>query len=400
MRGPQRPWLLKGHERSITFLKYNHEGDLLFSCSKDNRVCVWRASTGERIGTYEGHTGAIWGVDISRDSRWLLSCSADMTVKAWEVATGRCALTVQLPGPVHAVAFAEGDRQFACANDPFGQEVSTAVHLFDFKPEAPETSDVAGGPRGSMPIAELSAAGSRIKVTRLGFLSLNDGLLVALDNGCVRLYNPNNGEVAGEWLEHEGAVSGFAFNDKKTLLVTSSHDRTAKLWDVKEMRVLHTYRADVPLNAAVISPIREHVLIGGGQEAMNVTTTSAAAGKFETRFMHMVFEHELGRVKGHFGPINALAIHPDGQSYVSGAEDGYMRLHRFDPEYFSLGDEDNLDDPALTAAMNDGSYEQLEVEERDRLDKEAADRAAVAAAQGKPLASGGGGGGGGGGGAE
>jgi L-fuconolactonase len=29
------------------------------------------------------------------------------------------------------------------------------------------------------------------------------------------------------------------------------------------MRVLHTYGADVPLNACAISPIREHVLIGG-----------------------------------------------------------------------------------------------------------------------------------------
>ena len=385
---PQRPLLLKGHERSITFLKYNAEGDLLFSCSKDNRVCVWRSSTGERIGTYEGHTGAIWGVDCSRDSRWLLSCSADMTVKAWDVATGRCVLSVALPGPVHAVAFAEGDRQFACANDPFGQEVSSGVHIFDFNAEAPEASGAAGGPRCSMPIAELSAAGSRIKVTRLGWLPLNEGLLAALDNGVLRLYDgAARGEVLGEWEEHEGAVSSFAFNDKKTLLITASHDRTAKLWDAKEMRVLHTYGADVPLNACAISPIREHVLIGGGQEAMAVTTTSSAAGKFETRFMHMVFEHELGRVKGHFGPINALAVHPDGQSFVSGAEDGYMRLHRLDPEYFSLGDEDNLDDPVLTAALADGSYEQLELEERDRLAKEAADQAAVAAAQGRPVAA-------------
>ena len=359
---PQRPLLLKGHERSITFLKYNQEGDLLFSCSKDNRICVWRSSTGERIGTYEGHSGAIWGVDVTRDSRFLLSCSADMTVRAWDVMTGKCLLTVKLPGPVHAVAFAEGDRQFACANDPFGQEVSTAVHVYDFNPEDPAASAVAGGPKlGPLAVAELTESGSRIKVTRLGWLS---------------------GLVLDEWVEHEASVSSFAFNDKKTLLITSSHDRTAKLWDAKEMKVLRSFSADVPLNAATISPIREHVLIGGGQEAMAVTTTASSAGKFETRFHHMIFEHELGRVKGHFGPINALAIHPDGQSFVSGAEDGYMRLHRLDPDYFTLGDEDNLDDPVLTAAMADGSYEQLEAEEADRLAKEEMEQQAVLAAVG------------------
>jgi len=37
---------------------------------------------------------------------------------------------------------------------------------------------------------------------------------------------------------------------------------------------------------------------------MSVTTTSLRQGKFETRFWHKVFEEEVGRVKGHFGPVN------------------------------------------------------------------------------------------------
>ena len=57
-------------------------------------------------------------------------------------------------------------------------------------------------------------------------------------------------------------------------------------------------------------------MLGGGQEAMSVTTTHGKAGKFDARFYHMVFEEELGRVKGHFGPINTLAFHPSGRGYV------------------------------------------------------------------------------------
>ena len=77
-----------------------------------------------------------------------------------------------------------------------------------------------------------------------------------------------------------------------------------------------------------VGPNRIAEVAGGGQEAMSVTTSGADAGKFESRFYHMVFGNELGRVKGHFGPINTLAFHPDGQSFTSGAEDGYLRLHR------------------------------------------------------------------------
>lgn len=63
---PQRPLLLKGHERSITFLMYNREGDLLFTCSKDSHPTVWFADNGERLGTYEGHTGTVYHCDVSR----------------------------------------------------------------------------------------------------------------------------------------------------------------------------------------------------------------------------------------------------------------------------------------------------------------------------------------------
>jgi hypothetical protein len=37
---------------------------------------------------------------------------------------------------------------------------------------------------------------------------------------------------------------------------------------------------------------------------MSVTTTSLRQGKFEARFWHRIFEEEVGRVKGHFGPLN------------------------------------------------------------------------------------------------
>ena len=75
------------------------------------------------------------------------------------------------------------------------------------------------------------------------------------------------------------------------------------------------------------------VVLGGGQEAMEVTTTAAKVGKFDARFFHMIFEEEIGRIKGHFGPINTLDFHPSGRSYASGAEDGFIRIHHFDEDY-------------------------------------------------------------------
>lgn len=57
--------MLHGHERAITQIKYNKEGDLLFSVAKDHKPTVWFSSNGERLGTYNGHGGAVWCVDVN-----------------------------------------------------------------------------------------------------------------------------------------------------------------------------------------------------------------------------------------------------------------------------------------------------------------------------------------------
>lgn len=66
---------MKGHERPLTFLKYNRDGDLLFSCAKDHTPTVWYADNGERLGTYRGHNGAVWCCDVSRNDLPLFSLS-------------------------------------------------------------------------------------------------------------------------------------------------------------------------------------------------------------------------------------------------------------------------------------------------------------------------------------
>lgn len=126
-------------------------------------------------------------------------------------------------------------------------------------------------------------------------------------------------------------------NKDGTMFITASKDHTAKLFDSDNLMLLKSYKTERPVNSAAVSPILDHVVLGGGQDAMDVTTTSSRIGKFDSRFFHLVFEEEFGRVKGHFGPINSVAFHPDGKSYSSGGEDGYVRVHYFDSSYFEYG---------------------------------------------------------------
>lgn len=73
--------MLQGHERSVTQIKYNREGDLLFSASKDPKPNVWFSLNGERLGTFNGHQGAIWCIDPDWTTTKLITGSGDMSIK-------------------------------------------------------------------------------------------------------------------------------------------------------------------------------------------------------------------------------------------------------------------------------------------------------------------------------
>ena len=72
-RPKMKPLMMHGHERSITQIKYNLDGDLLFSCAKDHHPNVWYSVNGERLGTYDGHCGAVWCLDPKWDNSHLVT---------------------------------------------------------------------------------------------------------------------------------------------------------------------------------------------------------------------------------------------------------------------------------------------------------------------------------------
>lgn len=322
-----RPILLKGHERSITMLKYNREGDLLFTCAKDHHPTLWYSDNGERIGTYNGHNGAVWALDPSSDSTLLATGSADTTTKLWNIETGKELVSFPHVGPVRSVNFSIGDKMLLTCADPF-MDKPASVSIYDLPTDHADIPAMKDVPRLC-----LTNHGYKGRITGAYWMPFNAAILTTGADGVIKLFDPIDGTLKSEKKIHAADITGVSFNKERTLCITSSKDNTAKLLDVSTLDVLKTYETDRPVNSASISSLKEHVVLGGGQEAMSVTTTSGRVGKFEARFFSMIYQEEFGRVKGHFGPINTIEFAPNGKSYASGAEDGYVRLHFFDPEY-------------------------------------------------------------------
>ena len=53
------------------------------------------------------------------------------------------------------------------------------------------------------------------------------------------------------------------------------------------------------------------------------------------KLFNIIYNDVLATIKGHFGTVHSVAFHPDGHSFASGAEDGYVHYHRMLPEYFT-----------------------------------------------------------------
>ena len=176
------------------------------------------------------------------------------------------------------------------------------------------------------------------KATVAGWSYLDKYIISGHEDGTVTQWDAKTGELlmSMEVHEYDTTINDLQFSPDRTYLITAGKDKTAKILSARDLSVLKSYSADTPLNTAAITPKKDFVILGGGQAAMDVTTTSARQGKFEARFYHKIFEDEIGRVRGHFGPLNTVAVHPQGTSYASGGEDGYVRMHAFDKSYFDF----------------------------------------------------------------
>ncbi|XP_074641996.1 eukaryotic translation initiation factor 3 subunit I-like [Tubulanus polymorphus] len=322
-----KPLMLHGHERSITQIKYSREGDLLFSCAKDQKPNVWYALNGERLGTFDGHGGAVWCLDVNWDTTRFMSGSADNTCRIWDCETGKNLGVLNTKTAVRSCGFSYSGKMLMYTTDKtMGHPCE--IHLFDTE-DAYQVD--AGRPFMAIPMSNTNT-----KVTCAVWGPLDEMIITGHENGELCQWDVKTGKNIYTIKEHSKQINDIQLSKDGTMMITASKDTTAKLFDVSTLEHMKTYKTERPVNSAAISPIDEHVVLGGGQEAMEVTTTSTRIGKFDARFFHLVFEEEFGRVKGHFGPINSIAFQPDGKGYSSGGEDGYVRCQSFDSDYFDF----------------------------------------------------------------
>ncbi len=108
-----------GHNDTIYCAALSPDGQILATGSYDRTVILWNVASGEILRSLTGHNGAIYDLDFDPSGQLLATASADQTVKLWRVDTGERLDTLGQPeGEQRCVRFSpDGKFVFAAGSD-------------------------------------------------------------------------------------------------------------------------------------------------------------------------------------------------------------------------------------------------------------------------------------------
>lgn len=357
-----------GHTKPVTSIQFSPEGDLLFSASKDGSCAVWNVNNGARLGTFDGHS-SIQGLSVNQSSSILCTAGSDFKTILWNVLDGSQLVKWENAAPARSPEFSHDDRFLLQVTDKKMGQPAT-LHVYDVPQKL---GDPTQGPCNTVPTRFAYTQSEAILCAHWG--PTNDTIYMCSDDGSISIFDVETQKEKMYAQPHNEEVRQIRFDARYYVLTTASKDKTAKMLDSRSLRTISTFNYDAPVNDAHLSPRADHVLVGGGVEAVDVTTTKGDS-KFAVKFFHSVYENVLGQHFCHFGTINTVLWHPSGHMFASGAHDGFVKLHMLpesykqSPGYKSIfqpnADEEDEKDKERQDGYEDEEYEEgYEGEEAD-----------------------------------
>lgn len=229
---------LSQHTKNITCVKWGGEG-LIYTCSQDTTIKVWKAENGALCRTLQGHAHWINSMALNIDHclrAGPFNEHGEFEGDAREAARTRYQAVMAIAGKERLVTASEDNTMYLW-------EPAEAK-----KPVAPR---MTGHQRGIMFVAFSPD-------TRL-FAS------ASLDKS-VKIWDGRTAKFVGTLRAHVGPVYRVTWSSDSRLLVSGSEDSTIKLWDVKSCSMV----MDLPGHSGSVYAVdwapNGHLLASGGAD--------------------------------------------------------------------------------------------------------------------------------------
>lgn len=203
--------ILEGHADLVESVTFSRDSSRLFSSSCDYSIIEWDVLTGKKLKIYLGHEDDVIWSDNSPCGNYLVSSSSDKTVILWNNKGEILERFFSHNSTVNEVHFSPNGKFFAsCSNDN-----KLIIYFLENKKEI-LTFDLG---------TDLNS-----------FSWISDFEIVSVgDDGHCSFINIENNLVEKK-MAHNASVKKVLFNFFKNQIITSSYDKTIKIWDYKNFR--------------------------------------------------------------------------------------------------------------------------------------------------------------------
>ncbi|PSB54289.1 NB-ARC domain-containing protein [Chamaesiphon polymorphus] len=319
----------QGHQHWTWAVVFSPDGKYLASASDDHQVKLWDVATGECLQTYIGHTFSVNAVVFSPDGQIIASSAQDSTIRLWRTVPGNLSPEIQIlvghQGRVWSIAFSPDGLTLVSGGEDLTVRlwnVATGECLNEWEAHTAWVRFVAFSPDGRS-IATASYDRS-IKIWEVSNIKIPD-CLVSLPwsgdpTGESRFFEKSGICACSHTLTgHQQPVSAIAFSPDGQQLISSSFDKTLKLWDVRNGKCLKTllgHRSRIWTVA--FSPNGRQIASGGDDN--------------HTKIWDLKRGRCIKTIVGHTNAILSVKLSPDGGYLASGNEDNTIRIWHVDRE--------------------------------------------------------------------
>ena len=232
----------EAHYRNITDLTYSPDGNYIISSDYDGNIKVWSLVQGESVCEISEHTDAVTSLAFSPDGNFFASASFDEFIYIWRFKD----VLKNEKAP-----FQTFEKKSSFVKFPVYQHDIEQIQSIQFSHNGEHLA--SGDQQGVVVVREISSGEEVFRkkihnnyIRSICFSPVEKGLLAtASDDTRIRLINFYEGGTAKtlgfKKDKHSEPLNSIVFSHNGDLLVSAACDKTVKIWNVKNQKLLYSF---------------------------------------------------------------------------------------------------------------------------------------------------------------